>query len=212
MPLKISKLVTKMTPAELTEYLVQHAAAGPYTRTSIMRAPITRGIKRLLEAYDNNRYTVALIIDHLLEVGWPGSERGVSESMVTLGVFDYALRDMGGSRQPWKYLYFRRFRENLEEREYFTHYLGAVEDCQIRILGSQPYGYPEVTWQSKEQDAIKRLDAAVQIIQERLETRGTLTEWVPIAERPRDEDLYNFIHNPARSTLLPTRSDNASTC
>jgi hypothetical protein len=211
MPLKISKLVSKMTPAELTEYLVQHAAKGPYTRTTIMKAPLTRGLKRLLEGYDNNRYTVALIIDRLLEVGWPGSERGISESMVTIGVFDYALRDMGGSQQPWKYLYFRRFRETLEEREYFTHYLGVLEDCQVRLLGSQPASYPEVTWQSKEREALKCLENAATVIEERLDAQGTLTEWPVLPARHIDESLHSFIHDPKRSSLLPSRRDDVST-
>lgn len=207
---KITKLVGNMTAAELTDYLIQHAAGTPYTRTTIMRAPITRGLTRLLTAYDNNRYIIALLIDRLLEVGWPGSERGVSESMVTLGVFDYALRDIGGSQQPWKHMYFRRFRESIEEREYFTHNLGVLEDCQVRILGSQPANYPSVTWQSKEADALSRLEYAVHVIQERLDDRGFLEEMIGLPERPRDEDLHEFIHHPNRPSLLPTRSDDAT--
>ena len=211
MALKVSKLVTRMTPADLTEYLIQHSVGTPFHRTTVMRAPITRGLKRLLPAFDDNRYIIALIIDRLLDVGWPGSERGISESMTTFGIFDFALREMGGSQQPWKYMYFRRFRETLEERDFFVYYLGSLENCLIRNLGSQPVEYPKVTWQSKEQDALEHLEKAAQVIEGRLEEKGSLTEWVSIGERPRDESLYNFIHNPDRHTLLPSRSDDVIT-
>ncbi len=211
---KVTKLVGNMTPAELTSYLVQHAAGTPYHRTTIMQAPITRGLTRLLKAYDDNRYIVTLILDRLLSVGWPGSERGVTESMVTLGVFDYALRDTGGSQQPWKYMYFKRFRETLLERDFFTYYLGALEDCQVRILGSQPANYPEMTWESKEQDAIIQLEAMVQLIQDRLDERGVLEEWpeIPLRSRSDDYDLREFINDPKRATLAPRRNDVPSTC
>ncbi len=207
--IKVTKLADKMTAAEFTQYLVEHAALTEDSTSgqSLLREPLTRGFRRVLEAFDNNGCVVALIIDRLLVAGWPSSGYGISESMLTAGVFDYALREMGGSRQEWTALYYRRFRETAEERDFFTYYLGQVEDCRLAPLGSQPHDYPDSTWAGRRSLAHARLGTAVETIRGRMEERGSLVEWIsfPPPFHSQDEGVRMFLGNPDRSTLLPSR-------
>lgn len=205
--LKVTKLADTLKPSEFTEYLVQHAMETEYyTRGQpLMREPLTRGFKRVLDAFDNNGCAVALVIDHLLTAGWPSDSFGISEAMLTLGVFDYAMREMGGSRQHWTYLYYRRFRETVDERDFFTYYLGALEDCRTAPLGSQPYDYPDTTWEGRRLRAHERLAVAVETIRGRMDDRGSLVEWISFPPPFQDEAARAFLANPDRSTLLPSQ-------
>ncbi len=207
--IKVTKLADKMTPSDFTEYLLQHAALTEhYTPGQILlRDPLTRGFRRVLDGFDNNGYVVALIVDHLLVAGWPSDGYGISESMLTVGVFDYALRTMGGSRQEWMYLYYSRFRETAEERDFFTYYLGHIEDCRMAPIGSQPHDYPDTTWAGRRTMANLRLGTAVETIRGRMGERGSLVEWMsfPPPFHDQDEGARAFLANPDRSTLLPSR-------
>ena len=207
---KVTKLADTLTASEFTEYLLQHAAATEYHTSGqpLMRGPLTRGFRRLLEAFDNNKCAVALIIDHLLTAGWPSATYGVTESMLTIGVFDYALRDMGGSKQEWIYLYYRRFRETVDEHDFFTYYLGQIEDCRLAPLGSQPHDYPDSTWASRRELAHARLGMAVETIRGRMDERGSLFEWISFPPPFQDEGARAFLADPDRSTLLPSKERN----
>ncbi len=203
---KVVKLADKLTAAEFTDYLVQHAQESYYVPDqALMRAPLTRGFKRVLDGFDNNGCAVALIVDHLLVAGWPSDAQGITESMLTVGVFDYAMRDMGGSQQHWIYLYYRRFRETADERDFFTYYLGQLEDCRTAPLGTQPSDYPDTTWEMRRVQAHDRLGLAVQTIKGRMDERGSLVEWISFPPPFQDEAARAFLANPGRSTLLPSK-------
>ena len=207
--MKVTKLAGQFTPAGFTEYLLQHAAAAGLRASRVFREPLTRGFRRVLEAFDNDPYLVVAATDYLLGAGWPGSERGVSESLVSVGVYDYAIRSMGGTPKPWKYKYYSRFRETVEERMFFRYYLDAIEDCWNAPLGSQPSRWPDVTWHSKESDAFDRLKAASEVIDLRLAKRGFLEEWPTLVERPNQsaEEFKAFYFNPCLLYTSPSPRD-----
>ncbi len=206
--MKITKLVDQLTAAGLTDYLIQHAKPRGY-KAPAMKAPITRGYQRLLIGYDNNRYAVALVTDWLLIHGWPSSDRGLTEGLVTVGVFDYALREMPSSSKTWKYQYFKRFRESLAEHVFFSFWIGMLEDCLVAPMGTRPDRYPDLSWRQLEDRARGQLDGAMETVRMRLDERGSLAEWPQIAVPVEEPGLREFIENPGRPTIAPTRREDA---
>lgn len=205
--MKVTKLADKMTGADLAEYLRQHA--GEYKITPA-KAPLTRGFTRLLKAFDNNRFLLACVTDWLLQHGsWPTSDQGIDERLTSIGVYDYAVRQMGGSNQEWKYLYYQRFCENRAEQWYFVFWLGVLSDCFASRPGTRPANV-DLSWTEYSNLAKKKLNSAVSSIQIRMETRGSLEEWPNLSDSSdaQRELKAQFIHHPERARLLPRNNAN----
>ncbi|KKK71495.1 hypothetical protein LCGC14_2913360, partial [marine sediment metagenome] len=101
--------------------------------------------------------------------------------LVTVGVLDIAIKELGGPNRPWEALYFQRFVGTGQEAEYFTLWLGVLEDTDEANRGSEPRLGEELypTWEAVRLRAEAQLDQAVQAIRQRFKQRWELEEWVP---------------------------------
>lgn len=200
--MKIFKLADRYTATDLTDHLLACAKELGMIEKFMAKTPLIRGYTRLLKAFDKDSCLLVLVTEYLLKGGFV-QEVGVTEKLLTVSVFDIAARQMGGLVQPWRYNYFKRFAENLEEARFFRLWLSRYEDSRVAPgdsparIGEQLYP----SWKALGDDALDRLEKATKVIAQRCEERGVeALEWrEPAPERPE------FLMDPNRPTLIPKR-------
>ncbi|KKL94332.1 hypothetical protein LCGC14_1865740 [marine sediment metagenome] len=176
--MKVGKLAKDFTARDLANYLEFKAEELGMRSRFTPRPILVRCYDRLLREYEHPELLV-MATDHLLSGGFV-REVGITERLLTPGVFDVAVSQLGGSNQPWRYLYLKRFAETQDELAYFNFWLGLLDDARaatpgsvvsVSVLGSE-FG----TWGEVEEEALAMLEKAASTLQERRESRGGLEE------------------------------------
>ncbi len=192
--MRTTKLADQYTESDLSRYFVGRATELTLIDKYASTTPLIRAYKNLLRGFDNNRYLLVMVTDYLLQ-GTYTSQVGATERLLTIPVFDVALRQMGGSRQPWKFLYLKRFAETEKEHTFFEYYLGLLEDAQAALPGDMPPS--DLTWEGHTDLAFTQLEKAARILKKRCEKRWGLDEvfFIP----PPPESIF-----PILSSEQPT--------
>ena len=168
--------VEAFTAEDLARYLVRQGRRQGLI--GVVSPAMVRACKRLLKEYES-RCQLILALEHVLSTF--AEVVGVNERLLTLAVVDIAVKELGGSNRPWEALYFQRFAGTGQEAEYFTLWLGVLEDTDEANRGSEPRLGEELypTWEAVRLRAEAQLDQAVQAIRQRFKQRRELEEWVP---------------------------------
>ncbi len=171
--MRTHKLADKYTETDLASYFAAKATELGVRDEFQSVTPIVRAYRNLLRAFNNDRHLLVMATDHLL-TGTFVSQVGANERLLTIPVFDVALRQLGGSRQPWKFMYLKRFAENERELLFFEYYLGVLDDSRTALpLDLPPEGE---TWQSRTAMALSQLQLAEKRLIARCLARGGLVE------------------------------------
>ena len=157
----------KLAPAELADYLARRAKELR-GETVVVHPAWARAYVRLLQAYQGNRCLLMVVTDHVLLTF--ADVVGVTERLLTPGVFDIAVKELGGFEQPWEVLYYRRFADTPDEGAFFATWLSVLEDTLTANHGSEPRIGNNVyeSWDAVREIAQYRLQGAVTAVKERL--------------------------------------------
>lgn len=162
---EVSKLAGDYTLGDLADYLVSRAADRRLGDRFVMRQPLVRGYSSLLKNFED-KYLLVCATDQLLQ-GTFVHVVGLSPKLLTVGVFNRAISDMGGDNQPWKFVYYKRFVATQEELFYFTYWTGRLVE-----------GVDD----AEQDEAEAKLNKACGAIDARLKEKGLLEEWPAILE------------------------------
>ncbi len=178
--------VEAFTAEDLARYLVRQGRRQGLI--GVVSPAMVRACKRLLKEYES-RCQLILALEHVLSTF--AEVVGVNERLLTVGVLDIAIKELGGPNRPWEALYFQRFVETEREAEYFTLWLGVLEDTEEANRGSEPRLGEELypTWEAVRLRAEEQLAQAVAVIRERFRQRRELEEWTPVEPEPAGQRL-----------------------
>lgn len=183
------------TAQDLAVYLMSRSVEKGLAKAVNSMTPLKRGYDHLLRAFDGDRCLLVMITDKLMDGGY-AREVGVGSKLVTVGVFDVEINQLGGTEQPWKYMYYKRFAQSWREMDYMTYWLGVLADADDAPLHAAPSD-DHATWYDVAEEARKKLNEAVKIINARLKENGAIEEW-PDLGPPPTVTAGSFVRNPNR--------------
>ena len=183
--------IETFTPRDWAGYFQHRVMTYLGRPTATPTTVLARVFESRLSEVDHNATLVGVILDDLL-IGESAfvHQVGPTESLLTLGVFNYAVRDRGGYDQHWRALYYRRFARTDSEVDFFIKYLALLDDAQSASSGAPPSwnGITFTSWHDVEKLARMRLDQAVATIKRRFKVDGPQAEWeVSIPQLPPTE-------------------------
>ncbi len=169
--MKVVKFPDQYAPSDFSDYIVERGIELGLCDSFGFKALMTRAFKRILTEF-SDKYMLMMVIEHLLH-GPFVQKVGVTEKLVSTGVVEVALRQLG-TQSPWKFLYYRRFILNQGEAEYYDYMLGILEDARTAPSGSSP---PKGTWESNVTWATNKLNAAIITIKGRQDCIGGVEQF-----------------------------------
>ncbi len=203
----VKKFAKDYTPSDFAYYFKEQIIEKKYP-ISVFMNPFVQGAKRIGTYFDNNWEALVVTLDWIFDNPPFGSTP--SYSWLTGRVFEIAMEQQG--HPNWKYMYYKRFREDEHELRRYNYALGLLESSlgmdskdfiRVMVAGEvEPRKCSIIEVQEKSQ---KVLDDMIELFQSRMEERGYIVEWPDIDREKGDEGLIDFINNPDRPNLLPEK-------
>lgn len=181
------KLAHEYNAADLTDYLLKKAAELGLASSFTPRGLLRRAYANLLKEWESPILLV-LVTDHLLK-GYV-HEVGVSERLLTRATVEISIREMGGTQQFWRYIYYSRFARPGWERGFFNYWIGMLDDAEQAGEGSVPNvrglpGPSVYTWEDVVNKAHDQLEQGIAHLIERAKQKPLFEEEVAVEDEPQ---------------------------